>query len=146
MFFMGTYTPKLDGKGRLFLPAKFRDRLAEGLVVTQGQENCLVVWPTDVFMEEARRAQATPMTVRGARDYARILFAGADEGSLDKQGRIGIPAHLRDYAALERDVVVIGVRDRLEIWNPDRWREFQEDAMGDFVDLDEDDDDDDDDD
>src|SRR5262245_9836776 len=64
MFFMGTYTPKLDEKGRLFLPAKFRDRLAEGLVVTQGQENCLVVWPTDVFMEEARRAQATPMTVR----------------------------------------------------------------------------------
>ncbi len=58
MFFMGTYTPKLDDKGRLFLPAKFRDRLAEGLVVTQGQENCLVVWPTDVFMEEARRPRA----------------------------------------------------------------------------------------
>ncbi len=108
MFFMGTYTPKLDEKGRLFLPAKFRDRLAEGLVVTQGQENCLVVWPTDVFMEEARRAQATPMTVRGARDYARVLFAGADEGSLDKQGRIGIPATLREYAGLDRDVVVIG--------------------------------------
>jgi MraZ protein len=71
-----------------------------------------------------------------------VLFAGGDEGTPDKQGRIGIPAHLRDYAALERDVVVIGVRDRLEIWNPDRWREFQEDAMGDFVDLDEDDDDD----
>ena len=98
MFFMGTYTPKLDDKGRLFLPAKFRDRLAEGLVVTQGQENCLVVWPTDVFMEEARRAQATPMTVRGARDYARILFAGADEGSLDKQGRIGIQTEQRAAA------------------------------------------------
>ena len=122
MFFMGTYTPKLDEKGRLFLPAKFRDRLAEGLVVTQGQENCLVVWPTDVFMEEARRAQATPMTVRGARDYARVLFAGADEGSLDKQGRIGIPAPLREYAALERDVVVIGVMDRIEIWDPARWQ------------------------
>jgi len=137
MFFMGTYTPKLDDKGRLFLPAKFRDRLAEGLVVTQGQENCLVVWPTDVFMEEARRAQATPMTVRGARDYARILFAGADEGSLDKQGRIGIPATLREYADLERDVVVIGVMDRIEIWDPTRWREYSTGAQEKFAELDE---------
>ncbi|MEZ0580988.1 division/cell wall cluster transcriptional repressor MraZ [Nocardioides sp. MH1] len=140
MLFMGTYTPKLDEKGRLFLPAKFRDRLAEGIVVTQGQESCLVVWPSDVFADEAERAAARPMTNRAARRYARVLFAGGDEGKPDKQGRIGIPAHLRDYAGLERDVVVIGVRDRLEIWNPTAWREFQEDAMGDFVDLDEDDD------
>ena len=62
MLFMGTYTPKLDDKGRLFLPAKFRDRLAEGLVVTQGQDKCLVVWPTDVFAEEAERQAARPMT------------------------------------------------------------------------------------
>jgi len=137
MFFMGTYTPKLDEKGRLFLPAKFRDRLAEGLVVTQGQENCLVVWPTDVFMAEAQRAQATPMTVRGARDYARILFAGADEGALDKQGRIGIPAPLREYAGLDRDVVVIGVMDRIEMWNPDRWHEYSAGAQAKFAELDE---------
>ena len=137
MLFMGTYTPKLDEKGRLFLPAKFRDRLSEGIVVTQGQESCLVVWPSDVFAEEAERAAARPMTNRAARRYARVLFAGGDEGKPDKQGRIGIPAHLRAYAGLERDVVVIGVRDRVEIWNPARWQEFQEDAMGDFVDLDE---------
>jgi transcriptional regulator MraZ len=137
MFFTGTHTPKLDDKGRLFLPAKFRDRLAEGLVVTQGQENCLVVWPTDVFMEEARRAQATPMTVRGARDYARILFAGADEGSLDKQGRIGIQASLREYAGLDRDVVVIGVMDRIEIWDPSRWQEYSTGAQAKFAELDE---------
>ncbi len=137
MFFMGTYTPKLDDKGRLFLPAKFRDRLAEGLVVTQGQENCLVVWPTDVFMEEARRAQATPMTVRGARDYARILFAGADEGTPDKQGRVSIAAPLREYASLERDVVVIGVMDRIEIWDPARWREYSAGAQAKFAELDE---------
>lgn len=137
MFFMGTYTPKLDDKGRLFLPAKFRDGLSEGLVVTQGQENCLVVWPHGVFMEEARRAQSTPMTVRGARDYARVLFAGADESALDKQGRIGIQASLRDYAGLERDVVVIGVMDRIEIWNPDRWREYSAGAQAKFAELDE---------
>lgn len=137
MYFMGTHTPKLDEKGRLFLPAKFRDRLTDGLVVTQGQENCLVVWPQDVFMREADRAQATPMTSRGARDYARVLFAGADEGTPDKQGRISIPAPLREYAALERDVVVIGVMDRIEIWDPARWREYSAGAQAKFADLDE---------
>lgn len=137
MVFMGTHTPKLDEKGRLFLPAKFRDRLAGGLVVTQGQENCLVVWPQDVFMREADRAQSTPMTSRGARDYARVLFAGADEGTPDKQGRISIPAPLREYAALERDVVVIGVMDRIEIWDPARWREYSAGAQAKFADLDE---------
>ncbi|MDN4173025.1 division/cell wall cluster transcriptional repressor MraZ [Nocardioides sp. SOB77] len=137
MFFMGTYTPRLDEKGRLFLPAKFRDRLAEGLVVTQGQENCLVVWPSDVFMQEAQRARATPMTNKSAREYARVLFAGADEGSLDKQGRISIPATLRDYASLEKDVVVIGVMDRIEIWDPARWEAFSSEAQRKFAELDE---------
>ena len=107
MFFMGTYTPKLDEKGRLFLPAKFRDALAEGLVITQGQDNCLTVWPEQTFMAEAARAQATPMTNKDARDYRRVLFAGAEQGTPDKQGRIGIPTFLRASAGLERDVVVV---------------------------------------
>ena len=140
MLFMGTYTPKLDDKGRLFLPAKFRDRLAEGLVVTQGQDKCLVVWPTDVFDAEAERVASRPMTSRAARRYQRILFAGGDESAPDKQGRVGIPSHLREYAGLERDVVVIGVRDRLEIWNPTSWAEFQAEAEEEFADLDEDED------
>lgn len=138
MLFMGTYTPRLDEKGRLFLPAKFRDRLAEGLVVTQGQEECLVVWPADVFAREAERVAARPMTNRASRSYNRVLFAGGDEGTPDKQGRISIPAHLREYAGLDRDVVVIGVRDRLEIWNPGRWRTFHSEAMQGFAELDED--------
>lgn len=137
MFFMGTYTPKLDEKGRLFLPAKFRDRLAEGLVITQGQEKCLVVWPEDVFMQEASRAQSTPMTNRDARDYARVLFASAEQGTPDKQGRVGIPLHLRTYAALQRDVVVIGVMDRVEIWDPQRWTDYSSGASEKFADLDE---------
>jgi len=137
MFFMGTYTPKLDEKGRLFLPAKFRDRLAEGLVVTQGQENCLVVWPEDVFMQEAARAQQTPMTSRAARDYARVLFAGAEQGVPDKQGRVGIPPLLRAYAGLTKDVVVIGVMDRIEIWDPQRWADYSAGAQAKFAELDE---------
>ena len=137
MFFMGTYTPKIDEKGSLFLPAKFRDRLAEGLVITQGQEKCLVVWPQDVFLQEASRTQATPMTNRDARDYARVLFASAEQSTPDKQGRIGIPLHLRAYAALQRDVVVIGVMDRVEIWDPQRWADYSNGASEKFADLDE---------
>ncbi|GGU12374.1 MULTISPECIES: division/cell wall cluster transcriptional repressor MraZ [Nocardioides] len=137
MFFMGTYTPKLDEKGRVFLPAKFRDRLAEGVVVTQGQENCLVVWPEDVFMQEAQRAQQTPLTSRDARDYARVLFAGAEQTTPDKQGRIGIPPLLRDYAGIVKDVVVIGVMDRIEIWDPAKWAEYSAGAQAKFADLDE---------
>jgi MraZ protein len=139
MRFMGTYRPKLDEKGRLFLPAKFRGRLAEGVVVTQGQEHCLVVWPPDVFDREADRAAERPLTSKAARSYARTFFSGADEVVPDKQGRIGIQPELRAYAGLEREVVVIGVRDRLEIWNPDRWAEYQEAELAKFVELDEDD-------
>ncbi|GHJ58180.1 transcriptional regulator MraZ [Nocardioides sp. OK12] len=137
MFFMGTYTPKVDEKGRLFLPAKFRDALSEGLVITQGQENCLTVWPEATFMAEARRAQETPMTNKDARDYRRVLFAGAEQGTPDKQGRIGISPILRASAGIERDVVVAGVGDRVEIWNPQRWAEYSAGAQAKFAELDE---------
>jgi MraZ protein len=137
MFFMGTYTPKLDDKGRLTLPAKFRVPLAGGLVVTQGQEKCLDVWPADVFFAEGERARARGMTSRTGRDYARMLFASAEEGAPDKQGRIGITPSLREYADITRDVVVIGAMDRVEIWEPTRWREYSQAAQDKFADLDE---------
>ena len=138
MFFMGTYTPRLDDKGRLILPAKFRERLAEGLVVTLGQEKCLDVFPVDVFMEEANRARSKGMTSRSGRDQSRTLFSGAEETQLDTQGRMAIPAPLRAYAALTRDVVVIGAMDRVEIWEPSRWRDYNTAAQENFADLDED--------
>ena len=139
MFFMGTFFPRLDEKGRLILPAKFRDRLAEGIVVTQGQENCLVVWPADVFHAEAERRRAASMDSSRNRGLSRILFAGADEGVPDKQGRITIAPPLREYADLERDLVVIGVMDRLEVWEPSRWRTYSAAAQTKFAELDEDD-------
>jgi MraZ protein len=138
MFFMGTYTPKLDEKGRLILPAKFRDRLAGGLVVTTGQEKCLDVFPTDVFMQEAERARGRGMTSRSGREQARMLFSNAEELTPDKQGRIAIPLHLRGYAAISREVVVTGVMDRVEIWEPTRWRDYQSAAQESFSELDED--------
>ncbi|GAA5151185.1 division/cell wall cluster transcriptional repressor MraZ [Nocardioides marinquilinus] len=138
MRFMGTYRPRLDEKGRLFLPAKFRNALAEGVVVTQGQEKCLVVWPPEVFDAEADRAAERSMTSKAARSYARMFFAGGDDVVPDKQGRISIAAPLRDYAGLEKDVVVIGVRNRLEIWNPQAWEDYQAAEIQRFADLDED--------
>lgn len=137
MRFMGTFRPKLDEKGRLFLPAKFRDRLAEGVVVTQGQEKCLVVWPPEVFDVEADRAAERSMTDKAARGYQRMFFSGGDEVVPDKQGRVSISPSLRDYAGLERDVVVIGVRNRLEIWNPQAWDDYQAAEIQRFADLDE---------
>jgi len=135
MFFMGTYTPKLDEKGRLFLPAKFRDQLTEGLVVTRGQEFCLTVWPMADFIELTRKAQEAPVTVKGARDYTRFLFAGASEEMPDKQGRITITPMLREYASLDRDVVVIGVMNRIEIWDPARWQQYSAEQETKFSEL-----------
>ena len=132
---MGTYTPRLDDKGRLFLPAKFRDQLSEGLVVTRGQERCLTVWPRPAFEELARKAQQAPVTDRTVRDYTRLLFAGASDDQPDKQGRLTIPPMLREYASLTRDVVVIGVVNRLEIWDAARWQEYSDAREQAFADL-----------
>lgn len=132
---MGTYTPKLDDKGRLFLPAKFRDQLSEGLVVTRGQERCLTVWPMRAFEQLAGQAQEAPVTDKAVRDYTRLLFAGASDDQPDKQGRLTIPPMLREYASLSKDVIVIGVGNRLEIWDSARWQDYSDGREQAFSDL-----------
>ncbi len=132
---MGTYTPKLDDKGRLFLPAKFRDQLSEGLVVTRGQERCLTVWPMGAFQQLAGQAQEAPVTDKAVRDYTRLLFAGASDDQPDKQGRLSIPPMLREYASLTKDVIVIGVGNRLEIWDAQRWQDYSDGREQAFSDL-----------
>ncbi len=122
--FLGTHTPRLDDKGRLFLPAKFRDRLASGLVVTRGQERCLLVFPMDEFVALTERMQAAPVTSKRARDHIRVFLSGASDEIPDKQGRITIPAVLRQYAGLTRDCTVIGQGSRLELWDTTRWGEY----------------------
>ena len=132
--FLGTHTPRLDDKGRLILPAKYRDDLAGGLVLTKGQERCLFVFPTDEFTRITEALRTAPVTAKAVRDYSRVFFASASDEVPDKQGRITIPPGLRDYAALARDCVVIGVNTRLEIWDAAAWdsyREQQEDVFSD---------------
>ena len=130
--FLGTHTPRLDDKGRLILPAKFRDELAGGVVITKGQERCLYVFPMPEFQRIAGQLREAPVTNKAARAYSRVFFASAHDEIPDKQGRITIPPGLRDYAALTRDCAVIGANTRLEIWDSTAWESYlaeQEDAF-----------------
>ena len=130
--FLGTHTPRLDEKGRLFLPAKYRDELAGGLVITKGQERCLYVFPVAEFTRITEALRTAPVTQKAVRDYSRVLFASASDELPDKQGRITIPPALRTYAALERDCAVVGANTRLEIWDAAAWEHYleeQEDAF-----------------
>lgn len=122
--FLGTSELKVDDKGRLFLPAKFRDELAGGVVITRGHEHCLYVFPKAMFFEQAARWQAAPMSNKEARDYLRAFLTGASDEIPDRQGRITIPPPLRTYAHLGRDCVVNGAIGKLEIWNRDRFHAY----------------------
>lgn len=124
--FLGTHTPRLDDKGRLFLPAKFRDDLSEGLVVTRGQERCLYVWPSAEFRTFTEGLRRNSVTSRKDRDYSRMLFAGASAEIADRQGRVTLPAVLRTYAGLTRDCVVIGAYNRVEIWDATAWQRYSD--------------------
>ena len=123
--FLGTHTPKLDDKGRLFLPARFREELAEGVVITKGQERCLFVFKRADFVAQAERLQNAPITAKAVRDYSRVFFASAFDDVPDKQGRITVPAGLRSYAQLARECVVIGANTRLEIWDAEAWATYE---------------------
>lgn len=133
--FLGTHAPRLDDKGRLFLPAKFREQLAEGLVITKGQERCLYVFPMEEFARLTDQMRQAPVTSKAARDYMRVFLSGASDETPDKQGRVTIPPALRDYAALDRDCVVIGAGSRVEIWDSTAWESYlgeQEQAFSDL--------------
>jgi MraZ protein len=133
--FLGTHHPRLDEKGRLVLPARWRDELADGLVITKGQERCLYVFTRAEFTSRAADLEAAPLTAKRARDYGRVLFASAADDVPDKQGRITIPTALRDYAALDRDCTVIGANTRAEIWDAGAWATYSAEQEQAFADL-----------
>src|SRR6201981_2460624 len=124
--FLGTYTPKLDDKGRLTLPAKFRDALAGGLMVTKSQDHSLAVYPRAAFEELGRRASKPSRSNPEARAFLRNLAAGTDEQHPDAQGRITLSADHRRYANLTKDLGVVGAVDYLEIWDAQAWQEYQQ--------------------
>jgi MraZ protein len=133
--FSGTFKPRLDDKGRLFLPAKFREAMGDGLVITRGQERSIDMRTKadfEVFAEKFQNASQTDARLRG---YGRMLFALASEQVPDKQGRISITPELREYASLEKDCVVIGIYNRIEIWEPQAWVEYTESQESAFSDV-----------
>ena len=133
--FLGTHEPKLDEKGRLILPAKFREELATGLVITKGQERCLYVFPQSEFLNITETLRQAPVTQKAARDYSRVMFAGAHDEIPDRQGRVTIPQSLREYANLEKACVVIGANTRVEIWDSKAWNEYLADREKNFADV-----------
>jgi MraZ protein len=133
--FLGTHEPKLDDKGRLILPARFRDELSEGLVITKGQERCLYVFPANEFSLITERLRQAPVTEKKSRDYLRVMFAGAHDEVPDNQGRVNIPVGLRTYASLEKNCVVIGANTRLEIWDSTTWNAYLSDREKTFADV-----------
>ncbi|MGR4009592.1 division/cell wall cluster transcriptional repressor MraZ [Leucobacter sp. 1207-22] len=135
--FLGTFTPRLDEKGRLILPAKFRAELADGLVITRGQEHCLYVFSEREFAEMHDRIRQAPVTSKQARDYLRVFLSGAHPDSPDKQHRVTIPQSLRDYAGLDRELAVIGAGSRAEIWDAEAWTRYLSEQESAFSEIEE---------
>ncbi|QQC59808.1 division/cell wall cluster transcriptional repressor MraZ [Rothia kristinae] len=122
--FLGTYSPRLDEKGRLILPAKYREELAEGLVLTRGQERCLYVFSQAEFERVHEQLRQAPLSSRQARDYIRVFLSGASDEVPDRQGRVTVPTPLREYAGLGRELAVIGAGTRAEIWDAEAWSAY----------------------
>ncbi|ASN19767.1 division/cell wall cluster transcriptional repressor MraZ [Paenarthrobacter sp. CM16] len=136
--FLGTHSPRLDEKGRIILPAKFREELAEGLVLTRGQERCIYVFSQKEFERIHESMREAPLSSKQARDYIRVFLSGASDEVPDKQGRVTIPPALRAYAGLGRELAVIGAGTRAEIWDAEAWNEYLNEKEAAFSETDDD--------
>lgn len=125
--FIGEYQHTLDDKSRIIIPSKFREDLGDGFVMTKGLDNCLFVYPKKEWSILEEKLKTLPLTNRDARAFIRFFFSGATECVLDKQGRVLIPANLREHSKLDKDAVVIGVSTRMEIWSKDEWDLYNDD-------------------
>ena len=135
MMFMGEYNHTIDTKGRLIIPSKFRDLLGDEFIVTKGLDGCLFVFPKNEWQIIEEKLRTLPLNNKSARKFTRFLVAGATTCELDKQGRILLPQVLRDFAQLEKDVVLAGNLNRVEIWSKANWTETSAyDDMDDIAD------------
>ncbi|MCR1839681.1 division/cell wall cluster transcriptional repressor MraZ [Murimonas intestini] len=121
--FMGEYNHTIDTKGRLIIPSKFREELGEEFVVTKGLDGCLFVFPEHEWNTFEEKLKSLPLTNKSARQFSRFFVAGAAPCEVDKQGRILLPGTLREFAGLEKDVVLTGMLNRIEIWSKVKWDE-----------------------
>ena len=124
---IGEYEHSLDVKGRLIMPAKLREDIGEKVIITKGLDGCLFVFSQTEWSNFEEKLKTLPLTNKNARDFVRFFLSGAIECEIDKQGRFLIASNLREYANMEKDVVIIGVGTRLEIWNRDKWKSYNSD-------------------
>ena len=133
--FMGEYIHTIDNKGRLIFPAKFREELGEKFIATKGLDKCLFVYSPAVWANLENKLDQLSLAKREARDFVRFFFGGAAELEVDKQGRVLLPASLREYANLDKDVVVVGVSNRIEIWGKEAWDKYNAEISADVTNI-----------
>lgn len=126
--FLGEYQHLVDQKGRVILPAKFREELADGLVVTKGLEECLFVYTLSEWAKQEAKINEMSLMNQSGRAFKRTFFSGASKATPDKQGRFVVPQNLRDFASLNKDIVIIGTGDYVEIWDKDKWAKYSAEA------------------
>ena len=134
--FLGEHQHTLDAKGRIILPARFRDRLSSGLVFAPSQDRCIDVYPLTAFERRVEELRAVPREDQRARGYLRVFLAGAHEEKPDAQGRVTVPARLREYAGLVKELTVNGADEKVEIWDRQTWESYREEAEDAFANLD----------
>jgi MraZ protein len=135
IMFMGEYQHTIDSKGRMIVPAKFREGLGEQFVLTRGLDQCLFGYPMSEWKLIEEKLKALPLTKKDARAFTRFFFSGATECELDKQGRINIASPLLNYAKLEKECVVIGVSNRIELWSKEIWEQYVEEQEDSFAEI-----------
>ncbi|HEY4391704.1 MAG TPA: division/cell wall cluster transcriptional repressor MraZ [Paenibacillus sp.] len=133
--FMGEFQHSIDEKGRIIIPAKFRDLLGTSFVVTRGLDQCLFVYPVTEWELLEQKLKTLPLMKSDARAFTRFFFSGATECEWDKQGRVNIPGNLRQYAKLEKECVVLGVSNRVEIWSRSTWEQYFEQSEESFNEI-----------
>ncbi|EUJ35899.1 division/cell wall cluster transcriptional repressor MraZ [Brochothrix thermosphacta] len=133
--FMGEYAHNIDVKGRLIMPAKFREQLGEHFVVTRGLDKCLFVYPMYEWEILAAKLRELPLTKKDARAFSRFFLSGAVECELDKQGRINLPQNLLKYSLIEKETTIVGVSSRIEIWAQSEWETFFDEAEESFAEI-----------
>ncbi len=126
--FIGEYQHSIDSKGRIIIPSKFRETLGFKFILTKGLDNCLFIYPMDEWDNLEEKLKQLPIASKDARAFVRHFFSGAVECEVDKQGRINIPQNLRDHAKVDKEVITIGVSSRVEIWDKEEWRKYNEDS------------------
>lgn len=136
--FIGEYNHNIDTKGRLIIPSRFRDGLSDKFIITRGLDKCLFVYPLDEWEKLVKTIQSLPFTKKKNRDFQRFFLSGAIECEIDKQGRVNVSNALISYAKLEKECVIVGVNERLEIWADEEWNSFISDNEEDFSNIAED--------